>query len=75
MATVFFKRQSRLVAISRAQTSGIASVWGLWSSQQYDPVAVVTALLLPLFPSEFHMRAGLGENDLKHEKEKAKAAS
>lgn len=49
---------------------------GCGSPHQYDPVAVVTAFLLPLFPSEFHMRAELGENDdLKLEKEKAKAAS
>lgn len=48
---------------------------GCGSPRQYDPVAVVTALLLPLFPSEFHMRAGMGEDDLKPEKEKAKAAS
>lgn len=63
--------------MSRAQTSGIASVWGLWipKSQQCDLVAVVTALLLPLFHSEFHTSAGLAETDLKHEKESEKVVS
>ena len=68
---VFFKRQRRLVVMSRAQASGIASVWGLWipRPQRCDLGAVVVALLLPLFHSEFHTSAGLTETDRKHEKE------
>lgn len=63
--------------MSRAQTSGIASVWGLWvpRPQRCDLVAVVAALLLPLFRSEFHASAGLAATDLRREKETEKVVS